>query len=54
MKILRIFSATSGHPEGRGRATPIFSEKLNLGIFSKFLRHSVGRCPIYREILHYI
>ena len=30
------------HPEGRGRASaPIFSEKLNLGMFSKFLCHFV-------------
>ena len=29
-------------PEGRGGPRPFFSEKLNFGIFSKFLRHFVA------------
>ena len=28
-----LFSAMLGHPEGRGRATPIFWQKLKFGIF---------------------
>ena len=42
------FSGMSGHPEGRGRATPIFRQKLKLlkkatkvSYFFKFLSHRV-------------
>ena len=31
-----------GHPEERRRTTPIFWQKLNLGIFSKFCLHGVA------------
>ena len=32
-KKFRFFSAMLGHPEGRGRATPIVGKKLKIGIF---------------------
>ena len=36
--IIRIF----GHPQGRGRATPIFGQKSKFGISSKFHHHRVA------------
>ena len=35
-KIRKIFPKIFGHPEGRGRTTPIFWQKLKLGILTKF------------------
>ena len=36
------FPSIFGHPEGRGRATPIIWQRLKLGILSKFLLHQVA------------
>ena len=41
-KKLKKFPSIFGHPDGRGRATPIFWQKLILGIFSKFFQHRVS------------
>ena len=38
-KNFQIFFSNFGHSEGRGKTAPIFWQKLEFGIFSKFFQH---------------
>ena len=42
----KTFPTIFGHPQGRGRTTPIFWQNLNLGILTKFFHHRVAHDQI--------